>query len=295
MKFKSQMFFGNRGFTVVEMLTVVAVIGILVSLLIPAINVVQNTAKDLKQKAQFASIEVALESFYNDQGDYPDSTYSNVVNYTHYGGAQKLAEAMVGLDGFGFNPDSVWRPDGMDDAGAVDLYDSTSYKDRNERYLELETSNVTKIDDIYSSLGGFVKPGTYVLTDMYGKVDNINTGKKVGMPILYFRAYVQNTNFPTTAVPYDGSFVSDLDFVGGSAREYIYCYSDNNRIVDLDAPFDSEPHPLKGDEMIFYDAIASPDFPGVPYKSDSYILLSAGRDGYYGTEDDVYNFNPPKY
>ncbi|MBU0641310.1 MAG: hypothetical protein KKB50_20825 [Planctomycetes bacterium] len=28
----------------------------------------------------------------------------------------------------------------------------------------------------------------------------------------------------------------------------------------------------------------------VPYRKDSFILLSAGRDGAYGTEDDVTNF-----
>ncbi len=27
-----------------------------------------------------------------------------------------------------------------------------------------------------------------------------------------------------------------------------------------------------------------------PYRSDSFILLSAGFDGEYGTRDDVYNF-----
>jgi hypothetical protein len=29
---------------------------------------------------------------------------------------------------------------------------------------------------------------------------------------------------------------------------------------------------------------------GRPWRADSYILLSAGNDGLYGTVDDIYNF-----
>ena len=29
---------------------------------------------------------------------------------------------------------------------------------------------------------------------------------------------------------------------------------------------------------------------GLPYNADSYILMSAGRDGLFGTSDDIYNF-----
>jgi hypothetical protein len=28
----------------------------------------------------------------------------------------------------------------------------------------------------------------------------------------------------------------------------------------------------------------------MPYRADSYILISAGRDGLYGTADDIVNF-----
>jgi len=33
------------------------------------------------------------------------------------------------------------------------------------------------------------------------------------------------------------------------------------------------------------------DIPPRPYRSDSFILLSAGPDGLYGTGDDVFNFD----
>jgi hypothetical protein len=43
---------------------------------------------------------------------------------------------------------------------------------------------------------------------------------------------------------------------------------------------------------LFYNLIRNPKIPGGdrPYREDSYILLSAGFDGEYGTSDDVFNF-----
>ena len=39
--------------------------------------------------------------------------------------------------------------------------------------------------------------------------------------------------------------------------------------------------------------IVNPDISSVnrPYKADTYILVSAGKDGLYGTSDDIFNFN----
>ncbi len=32
----------------------------------------------------------------------------------------------------------------------------------------------------------------------------------------------------------------------------------------------------------------------VPYRAESYVLMSAGKDGLFGTADDVYNFEMGK-
>jgi hypothetical protein len=44
--------------------------------------------------------------------------------------------------------------------------------------------------------------------------------------------------------------------------------------------------------MQFYNEIRNDRIPGGdrPYREDSYILMSAGFDGLYGTADDVFNF-----
>ena len=59
----------RAGFTIVELLTVMAVIAILIGLLVPALGLVNNAAKDLQQKAQFHGIKVGLELFKTEFGE----------------------------------------------------------------------------------------------------------------------------------------------------------------------------------------------------------------------------------
>jgi len=65
----------RTGFTIVELLAALGIIALMVGLLIPALSMVRNTAKETKQKAQFATIELALTAFKNDYGDYPRSDW----------------------------------------------------------------------------------------------------------------------------------------------------------------------------------------------------------------------------
>ena len=85
----------NGGFTLIELLTTMAVIGILLGLLIPALNQVSKMATKVKQKAQFHAIGTALEAFRNDYGDYPPSAWD--AQYGNYSASQRLAEAGLRL------------------------------------------------------------------------------------------------------------------------------------------------------------------------------------------------------
>ena len=102
MKIFTRQFSHRTGFTLVEMLAAVAVIAILISLIVPALTMVKKSADMAKQRAQFHSIEIALEAFRADFGDYPESenTYKPDEDppllAQSYCGAQKLAEALIG-------------------------------------------------------------------------------------------------------------------------------------------------------------------------------------------------------
>ena len=63
----------KNGFTLIELLLVLMIITLLVGLLIPSLAMVRRIAKETKQKAQLAGIDMALLAFKNDFGYYPPS------------------------------------------------------------------------------------------------------------------------------------------------------------------------------------------------------------------------------
>ena len=289
----------KTGLTMIELLIVLGIIALLIGLLLPALSLVRNVAKETKQKAQLSTIEMALAAFKNDEGDYPPSDWVLPPNPgSDYCGAQKLAEALLGWDLLGFHPKTAWRADGLDAQGGAGSYDPAQTRDNNgdgipdtfdERkgpYLELATANAFKIIDLFrqSSIESLA-PDTYVICDVFGTkkitmvkgVDPvtgqpITINEKAGAPILYYRA---NTS---------GKVIND-----------VYHASDNDALVVTKQNNDGRIHPLAnpaGPYQFFYNYIKDPKITAKPwpYRPDSYILISAGVDGLYGTSDDITNF-----
>ena len=299
----------KTGFTLVELLTVLAIVAILIGLLIPSLTLIRNTAREAKQKAQLTEIGLALTAFRNDYGDYPPSNWQ--IPPGNYCGAQKLAEALLGWDLMGFHPKSAWTADGLDAGGGEFTYDPAKVRDvdvdgvpdtfgeRRGPYLEQATSYAFKLGDLYTGpLGtGPLAPNTYVICDSFGvKQVNIAPGQtvKAGTPILYFRANtVSKILVPPAAatVPFD---------------QRIYNIRDNMPLLNpLTSIVDGQNHELgnaAGNYEFFYGnpAAAVPVIgyiqdPKVtvrpwPYRPDSYLLISAGADGHYRTSDDICNF-----
>jgi type II secretory pathway pseudopilin PulG len=282
----------KSAFTIVELLTVMSIIVILIGLLVPALNQVKRYAYGVKQMAQLRSIDTAIELFNSEFDGYPDSSALGPDGQP-YCGAMKLCEAVMGQDLQGFNPDSIFRSDGTD--GAKILYPDANnvspavYRDnlsmRKGPYLPLENANAYRLQDIYANTGPF-NPRHFVLCDVFRRVTQRSTGKKIGMPILYYRANTANTNHNVTN-PDD-----PLN---------IYNYRDNQDLLLLGKPWDqgasaSTPHRLAIENgkpgVRFYmntrnDKVTTASR---PYRSDTYILISAGWDGEYGTPDDICNF-----
>ncbi len=272
----------KTGLTIIELLIVLGLIALLVGLLLPAVSAVKKMAKETKQKAQFATIELALEAFKNDYGDYPPSDRSWIPRI--YAGSQKLAEALLGWDLLGFHPNSAWRADGLDERMGPGTYDPAQTRDINgdgipdtfdERkgpYLELANVGAFRLLDLFGTNAvGPLDPNTFVICDVFGaKKISMANGKivRAGAPILYYRADTSGKMITT-----------------------IYDAEDNFFFVVAKRRADGVMHPLWSTNF-FYDYIKNPKITARdwPCRPDSYILISAGADGLYGTPDDITNF-----
>lgn len=279
----------KSAFTLVELLAVLAIITILVALLIPALTMVRNMAREAQQKAQLTTIELALTAFKNDYGGYPPSNW-HPKDSLDYAGTQKLTEALVGWDLLGFHPDSEFTADGRTKDDSKEIYDPDDEKNLKERrgpYLELATANVFKLGDLFGNTTPLEKE-TFVICDVFGvKRITLADGKnvKAGTPILYYRAN-------TSSKSMDSTYFS----------ERIYDARDNRFLVELvikekDLTPAQRERTLANDTNqfeFFYNYITDPKVTTTkikwPYRPDSYILITAGVDGLYGTSDDIRNF-----
>lgn len=314
----------RAGFTLVEVMAAVLVVSILVALLVPAVNLVKETALTMRQQAQFNAIEVGLEGYRNDFGDYPESYLfegPGGVGADIYCGAQRLAEAMLGRDGFGVHPDTEYRQDGMadldNDGLDEEVYPSPAdvgmdeWKEnvgaRKGPYLDIEAGNPEQLDSLYSpaELGdaGLGAAGdTWVLCDQLGQVRKITDNKRTGMPILYYKAdptkYMHdidewNANPNASNCTYNWV---DNAVVGGPENIPGFGGLDSLPVI-TEAKEKYAYHLLVGqvlspEQKSFYDVTANPTYTSTvrPYNPERFILICAGLDGVFGTPDDIMNF-----
>ena len=316
----------RKAFTIVELLTSVIIIALLLGLLLPSISMVRTKSKETAQKAQFATIDMALEAFKQDYGDYPPSDRYEGVSVTTppriYCGAQKLTEALLGWDLAGFHPKTNWRRDGYTGTavpGGIDAYDpcrvdvdpitmiARTLKERRGPYLEaaktpvfrLGTSSATANDGLYNSSTNInfapfdsTLPN-YVICDVFGVkkltipiTSTQSVTATAGTPVLYYKA---NTNYKVfTCLP-------------TKEPTSMYKFTDNAVLVNLGIlPNGTNSHYMAGSngrnfcnfDYKIVDTRVPPISPNYswPNRPDTYILISAGADHEFGTRDDILNF-----
>jgi prepilin-type N-terminal cleavage/methylation domain-containing protein len=325
-----------KAFTLIELLVVISIIAALTAIMSIGIRAAMRQAKSLRQKVELKAMETGLELFSKEFEDYPESKVLPIDGIKDgkadlVCGAQHLAEALVGRDSRGIEPQTGWYPKNdllykptMDPAFLATLYDATNAASLNRRkgpYVELKQSGVYTIIELWQSGVGslpiYPSPAPPVLAKD-GRLrspvitDTFNTNRitlngvtvKVGQPVLYFKAdgskQFRNALPPATVA----------NFVPAEYSKWIYNFDDNLPVVQLPVMSDASltdmdfidpasPNPAgvtaAQKAQRFYEQItqtADPDRKYYkPFNANRFILISAGRDGVYGTTDDITNFD----
>lgn len=318
------------GFTLIELLVVIAIITMLIAILIPGMGAVKRQTRNLRQKSHFHSIEIGLELFQKDYDDYPDSTRMPFQGAPFVYGAQHLTEAIAGRDLRGFEPESKWYAplQAVDMYNLTDSVSMNRRKEIYMQLRDFNAFVPENVYDP-SVLGSIASTGTAnggpfyapFFSDVF-KVKQIlaattmvstpwNTDRPnvwAGSPILYFKAntrsrtfYPQYTDMPPGA---SGTQLTDYD-------KWIYNYDDNGGLFAMrkvDEPSVLHKYDVTNADVPnkdtaksrailggvsgldwFYESITNTQTKG-PYNPSTYILMSAGWDGIFGTKDDITNF-----
>lgn len=326
----------RNAFTLVELLTVIGIISLLISILLPSLSRARGQARKVAVAATIDAIGKGLEMFRNDFGSYPDSQrrpdpinwgVDNSAYEQYLDGAHWLARALAGHDSLGVDANGEVLKTSRalaDRIPIADLVDSS----RKGTYLEGKV--FARDNDTRFGQGGDYTPQTNAKISRPVVYDTYN------FPILYYRAnsrsrnpfsrtgagseppetattqidamgiynqmdnaaitggYVLNT-WPSTGVATNYPFMKGWDFAGAGvptevdrAVHYLGDFGDYADIFT--PPWGDDRRGKTFMHYLYNESALSTGTVIKPVNPDTFILISAGEDGIYGTDDDLTNF-----
>lgn len=89
-----------RGFTIVELLVVVAIIGLLSAVILASVNASRQKARDARRREDLKQLQAAIELYYSDNGHYPGPTTQG----------SNTSEPLDAIGGFQYPGPDAWIP-----------------------------------------------------------------------------------------------------------------------------------------------------------------------------------------
>lgn len=91
----------RKGFTLIEMLIVIAIIGILASMVLVGLGPVQRQGRDSRRISDLRQVQNALELYYNKCGFYPGPVQTNAASCSSYVQITTWSSLTTSLSGTG--------------------------------------------------------------------------------------------------------------------------------------------------------------------------------------------------
>ncbi|HSW45884.1 MAG TPA: prepilin-type N-terminal cleavage/methylation domain-containing protein [Phycisphaerae bacterium] len=311
----------RSGFTLIELLTVVAIISLLIGILLPSLARARDQAKNAKILGMLRSIEGALEMFHNDFGQYPDSRRRSdpITDWPALGGitppdgadltgAHWLARALYGHDSQGVDINGRSMGDGSVTANQIQ-YATLATTSRKAVYFSgkvfFRDNDISSGVSLANPTTDFIPPGRMMVIE-----DSFKS------PVLYYRANERASNpfcldgngqaAPGSSNDMPGVYrLRDNNLITGDAANNIAGWDFANAGRQHWLAIFGTVNPANPQQILSQPAEAKSTFarylhdPNAlstsniikPMRPDSFVLITAGKDGLYGTDDDVNNFN----
>lgn len=311
----------KKAFTMAELMVVMAIIIIIIAIAVPSLTAARTAAIKTSVKSQIMALDIALESFRKDNGEYipsnsaqfarntvdpiPEMTEWEVGGFGEMNGAHLLVDAIIGRDRLGYDR---YRSTFTGSPNDYNRWDQNRLNERRRPYIEIDSIELSSFDnpamDIFGIIPNSLPRPNNTEVEVPVFID------KFGWPILYYRASPTSTiQWPIIQTNinmiYGDGIYDGLDnalftsYAGGSPHKISDANGALPNLCNVGYNTDDlSSIPNGGTFAEFIRSFRSTAYYNGenihcprPVNSDSFILLSAGKDGIYGSIDDVANFD----